>query len=269
MAVFKDYLIINKIKYLNKTILLYFLVPIDGQKKIQKKVSLPDSFQTTQAFEEEEEEEGEEIDEEEEGSDSEYVNEYGSRSDTEEDISENEIDAEDSLVEALKKTNKKEVKRPANEKRKRKPAVQSTVREKRAKTDEQVERTHPPIKPSSSKKIEGASKMPSEDADSEKKKDEKDLPAFSDKNCDYDLFNSAPTNVVCRRIKVANNMIISCRMINQETKNNSYEYAALVFERRTSKDKKFEFNMPLSLIKNVIEALKIIVNENPKFFGSN
>ena len=46
----------------------------------------------------------------------------------------------------------------------------------------------------------------------------------------------------------------------------SYDYAALTFLRKIQNQKAFEFNLPLSLAPNIIEALKLIMKDNPKFF---
>jgi hypothetical protein len=101
----------------------------------------------------------------------------------------------------------------------------------------------------------------------EKKK--KETPVFNDKNLDYNLFSDDPDNVVSKKIKIAKNVILQCSMIdgNDKGKNAAFQdYAALSFLRKTKDEKAFEFNLPLGLAPNIIEALKLIINDNPKFF---
>lgn len=94
-----------------------------------------------------------------------------------------------------------------------------------------------------------------------------ELPAFTDKDVDIDLFHSSPTNVVPVKIKVSSNLIVSCRNVDQaESKNITYDYAAVTIQRKTGTDKMFEFIMPLSLTPRIISAMKLIMRENTKFF---
>lgn len=104
------------------------------------------------------------------------------------------------------------------------------------------------------------------DESGEKKKD---YPDFSDKNVDVDLYNDNPHTVIQKRIKVSDNIVVSCKMIAvNQRQANGFEYAAIVFARKGRADKAFEYNLPLTLAPKVIAALNIIVNENPKFFQS-
>jgi len=101
------------------------------------------------------------------------------------------------------------------------------------------------------------------------KKKTRDTPVFNDKNLDYNLFSSDPDNVVSKKIKISSNVIVQCRMIDgiEKGKNAAFQdYAALSFLRKTKDEKAFEFNLPLGLATNIIEALKLIINDNPKFF---
>jgi len=106
--------------------------------------------------------------------------------------------------------------------------------------------------------------------DKNDKKNKKEPPRFNDKNCDYDLFSNAPGNVIAKKIKLSNTLMMQCRMIDgMEGKagSNSFEYAALVFQRKIKDEKAFEFNLPLNLAPNIIEALKLMIQDNPKFFS--
>lgn len=98
-----------------------------------------------------------------------------------------------------------------------------------------------------------------------KKAVKRSMPSFSDKNCDFDLFNQSSGNVVARKVKLTNSLLITCRMIeanNQLT----YDYPALTFQRKTKGEKMFEFTLPLQMAPKIIEAIDYIVKENPKFF---
>ncbi len=103
-----------------------------------------------------------------------------------------------------------------------------------------------------------------------KKSKKREPPVFNDKNVDYNLFNDAPENVMARKIKISNTVLVTCKMIDAITGGAnaglSYDYAALTFMRKIQNQKAFEFNLPLSLTPNIIEALKLIMKDNPKFF---
>ena len=98
----------------------------------------------------------------------------------------------------------------------------------------------------------------------------REVPLFNDKNLDYNLFNNDPENVVPKKIKISNTVLVTCKMIDSITGGGagglSYDYAALTFLRKIQNQKAFEFNLPLSLAPNIIEALKLIMKDNPKFF---
>lgn len=102
-------------------------------------------------------------------------------------------------------------------------------------------------------------------------KKKREGPVFNDKNLDYNLYCNDPDNVVSKKIKISNNVIMTCRMIDGSEGRKtaavySYDYAALSFLRKTKDEKAFEFNLPLNLAPNIIEAIKLIINDNPKFF---
>jgi hypothetical protein len=109
----------------------------------------------------------------------------------------------------------------------------------------------------------------------DKKKVAREPAAFNDKNLDYNLFSSDPDNVISKKIKIASNVIVTCRMMegNDGRKTASaYEfppYAALSFLRKTKNEMAFEFNLPLVLAPKIIEALKLMMNDNPKFFSKH
>jgi len=86
---------------------------------------------------------------------------------------------------------------------------------------------------------------------------------------DYDLFHNSATNVIPRRIKISNNLVVTCRMVEQiESKNLSNDYPAVTFQRKTAGEKCFEFILPLNLVPKITEAFGIIVKDNSKFFNT-
>lgn len=91
---------------------------------------------------------------------------------------------------------------------------------------------------------------------------------WNDRNCDHDLDDQAATNVHFRKIKIAQNLMLSCKMISAlENKNLHSDYAALVFSRKTNKEKCFDFMVDMRVAERLIKALQIIVDENPVFFN--
>lgn len=261
---------------------------VDGKKKQVKKTRLSMPENASQVFTEEEAcEEGEE-EEDSQAKDSDYeIDETDSESctsgsDSDQDQSEDENDAEVSPAEALKGSNKKQVKKeklPQSKpvKRKSRETTRKDVESKKMKMEsDRKERKHPEGRKQQEVTLNdvGTSKMSGtleDDKGSEKgagKNIKKEALIFSDKNCDYDLFNSAATNVLPKKIKISNNVIVTCRMIDHvEGKFLTYDYAALTFQRKTQNDKMFEFMLPLGLAPRIIEALNIMITNNPKFFG--
>jgi hypothetical protein len=96
-------------------------------------------------------------------------------------------------------------------------------------------------------------------------------PDFNDKNLDYNLYKNDPENVVAKKIKISSTVIVNCRMIeNLGTLTGiSYDYAALSFVKKMAKGKSFEFSLPLNLAHKIIEALKLIIQDNPKYFENH
>jgi hypothetical protein len=128
-------------------------------------------------------------------------------------------------------------------------------------------------KKESSKTTAGNDEEKSFDDDKKGKKVTKKEPAlFNDKNLDYNLIENDANNVISRKIKVSNNLLITCKMIEGSGEGKgglTYDYAALTFQRKTKDEKSFDFNMPLSLCPSIIRALTHIIEDNPKFFSKN
>lgn len=158
------------------------------------------------------------------------------RSDSEESGSEYDEDAPNSPAASMRKTELKEVKKETKKTSSKRKAEDNEEEPKRSKH---------------SKKGEA---------------DVKETQGFGDMEVDLDLYHSAPSNVVPMRIKLANNLILTCKNLDQKDTKIAYDYAALTFQRRTGQDKIFEFNLPMSITPRLMSALKAICTKNHKFF---
>lgn len=250
---------------------------VDGKKKETNKVLHVPKALKDQVSSSEEEEESEEDDDDPDYSENneEGNSESDGRSDSEEDITENEKDAEDvkesTLAEAMTKTSAKQVKKKKPDKnkalpKKRKLSDQSSddKKKKRKLDNERKEKTFA-VDVDESKDQDAK-----DDQQGSKGKGKKEMPAFSDKNVDYDLFHNSATNVVPRRIKLSNNLVVTCRMVEQvESKNITNDYPALTFQRKTAGEKCFEFILPLNLGPKITEAINLIIKDNAKFFANS
>lgn len=220
---------------------------IDGKKKTTKGKQDPESSSSKKK---DQVEEGLVSCEDEEGS------EYEPGSDQEESDQEDESDIEENLVEMIrKKAPNKEIKKTKKRRHDEEdhPNAEEEEEEiivKKVKHDRERKHVETVAAPGTSKK-------------SIKKTE-----VFNDSNLDFDLFKSSPTNVVSRRIRVASNLIVTCRMISQAGNNLSYDYAAITFQRKTQNEKMFEFVIPLNLTPRLVQAMQYIIAENPKFFDA-
>jgi len=221
-------------------------VAIDGKKKTTKGKQDPESSSSKKK---DQVEEGLVSCEDEEGS------EYEPGSDQEESDQEDESDIEENLVEMIrKKAPNKEIKKTKKRRHDEEDHPNAEEEEeiivKKVKHDRERKHVETVAAPGTSKK-------------SIKKTE-----VFNDSNLDFDLFKSSPTNVVSRRIRVASNLIVTCRMISQAGNNLSYDYAAITFQRKTQNEKMFEFVIPLNLTPRLVQAMQYIIAENPKFFDA-
>lgn len=102
----------------------------------------------------------------------------------------------------------------------------------------------------------------------ETKKNGKKFVPWNDKNVDLDLNRDSANNVVQRRIVLSRTCIVSCKMISQtEAKALFSDYAALLFQKRTSNGGTYDFTLDLKLAERLIEALQHIIAANPRFFN--
>ena len=156
---------------------------------------------------------------------------------------------------------KEDAKRKTALLKRKKKALESKIKPKKIKKDDENDKLKKEKKKSSKEK-DGKN-------DSTEAGEKKELPDFSDKNVDFNLYHDDPQKVNLKRIKISDSVIVSCKMIQvNQRQSNSFEYPAIVFARKGRTDKAFEYNLPLNLAPKVIAALNIIVKENPKFFQS-
>ena len=209
---------------------------------------------------EEEEEEGsskEEEDDEEPSKDSE-----GS-SGSEAEASEQETSVRKAMMKRKRKFVERKSKTPAK-KPKQSPSTSSSKTRKVPKvTDSQAPPNEPAI-------IEEKS-HPGEEKEDEKddkkatlRSGKKEYKLFNDKNLDVD-FHKDPDSIISRRIRLNGNYIVTCKTI-QLNGDGAFDYAALIIEKKMKDQRCFEFNIPLNLAPRLIDAVKEIMKENPRFF---
>jgi len=227
-------------------------VPVEDAKKKTKSVEIIETDDEVD-LSEEEEEEVEETEASSEESDNNTDNDEADPegADSDEDWSQEKNDK------------KEDAKRKAALlKRKRKAVEKKTPSKKIKKSDDDVKGKNDKKNAKGKEKVE----KKEETTAGEKKKE---LPDFSDKNVDVNLYNDDPNTVTLKRIKVSENVVVSCKMISVNQKQaNGFDYAAIVFARKGKTEKAFEYNLPLNLAPKLVTALNIIIKENPKFFQS-
>lgn len=120
------------------------------------------------------------------------------------------------------------------------------------------------------------SKLETEIGIADDKNKEKDLGGkkksvflFNDKNVDVNLFNEAPQNIVERKIKLSNNLILQCHVIDGSEIKAAYnnDFPALTFVKKVKDGKAFQFSIPLNLGPTIQNAIQIMVTSNPQFFS--
>ena len=95
----------------------------------------------------------------------------------------------------------------------------------------------------------------------------KEYKMFNDKNLDID-FHKDPDSIVGRRIRLNGSYIITCKTIQMNGNGDTgFDYAAVIIEKKMKDSRCFEFNFPLTLAPRMIDGLKEIIKENPKFFN--
>ena len=228
-------------------------MPIENEKK---------KFKTPE-FVESDESDQEEVSEEEE--EEAYETEESDNDNTDDDEVDDAGAESDSTWNTDKNEKEEDAKRKASLLKRKKKAVEHKNVKKIKKNPEELK-----IKKNKKKIAKPEEKKAEENSITGEKKKQNELPDFSDKNVDVDLYHEDTQRVIQKRIKITDNIIVSCKMISvNQRQANGFEYAGLVFARKGRADKAFEYNLPLNLTPKIIAALNIIVTENPKFFQKN
>ena len=158
-------------------------------------------------------------------------------------------------LESSKKVNAKKMKE--EEKIVSSTSSDSGVETKEGKGEQQYETKHPDIDSVVDEK------------DEKKRGGKKEAKKFNDRNCDYNLFENDPCNVIQKKCKLSNSLNMVCKMVDAADgkSGQTYEYASLVFEKKSRNDSVFEFGIPLSLAPTIIRGLQLMMDDNPKFFS--
>ena len=265
--------IFNHFKNISQTF-IFLVLP----QKDEKKEVLPVSEDSSS--ESEEEEEGEE--ENSQIPDEELVTSPESSSESEEEIavrdaklkrkrkqvSQNKETKKQKLEKSLKeKKEKKKTKKSAKPVEKPAPSTSNEKSEGEKTTPIMNENQHGEIS-DTTKPIMVENQHGEISDTSNSKKPKKESPIFNDKKIDLNLFDNDPENVVEKRIILNKSTILMCKNTEASTAGNApnFDFAALVFQKKTKDSRAFEFTLPMSLTGRLIEGLQYIVKENPKFF---
>jgi hypothetical protein len=112
-----------------------------------------------------------------------------------------------------------------------------------------------------------------EKGESEKaeKTDGKKMKLFAERRVDVNLFNNDPENVIPTTVKINNNLLLSCQMVESNPtmggSSAAFDFAALILTKKTKGDKTFDFQIPLGCTNRILEGCKIIMEKNPTFFS--
>ena len=104
------------------------------------------------------------------------------------------------------------------------------------------------------------------------KKTKKVVPSFDSGKVDFNLHTEDPTNINNRTVQISSGLKMQCKMMSGlqsfTTKINYPDWAALAFIKKIKDDKVFEFNVPLKDAPKIMEGIKLLIKENPRFFDS-
>lgn len=99
-------------------------------------------------------------------------------------------------------------------------------------------------------------------------KAEKKETLFDVSDVDYNLYTAAPQNIVEKKIMLGNNLLVLSKMMEAAgDKGQTYEYAAISFQRKLKSQKAYTFNIPLNLAPTLIRALELIMSDNKTYFA--
>lgn len=267
------YLLYCCYKFTLQQAILIFSIVYNGKKEKESVKPFQDeeaeeASQSESENENEEEEEGEVVSSDEEDPHSD------DGSDSEEDGPENQgnakavpksslkasksvVDPQPSVSKAMKDATKKTSK-PKSDSKKSGGKKRSHEEAKSSKKKDEKEVQHP--------KVDAEATKPSAAAEKKKKKGEALM--FTEDDVTFNLYKASPQNLVFTKVQLSKNLMITCRMVEQEGRGGqpSYEYPALIFQRKTADNRCYETSYALSMLPTMIEALKIVMEENKSFF---
>ena len=128
----------------------------------------------------------------------------------------------------------------------------SKTKENRKKNEEKKTKMKAPRKTVEKKD----SKKPSQTASKKRKKVETD---FDDTDVSIDMTREA---VSVKKIKLQSNLMLVRRMIHVDEGGKKWSYPGLVFVRKMKDSKAFEFNLPIAISDNLVEAIKVLNNKD-------
>jgi len=268
------YLLYCCYKFTLQQAILIFSIVYNGKKEKESVKSFQDeeaeeASQSESENENEEEEEGEVVSSDEEDPHSD------NGSDSEEDGPENQgnaknvprsslkasksvVDPQPSVSKAMKDATKKASKPKPDSKKSGKKRSHEEAKSSKKKDEREVQ--HP--------KVDAEDAKPPAAAEKRKKKGEAVM--FTEDDVTFNLYRASPQNLVFTKVQLSKNLMLTCRMIEQEGRGGqpSYEYPALIFQRKTADNKCYENSYAMSMCPTIMEGLKIIMKENKSFFQS-
>lgn len=142
--------------------------------------------------------------------------------------------------------------------------IQQPIRTKRVKTQEKRSKQEPITHVEQSNKHEKSG----ENFDVTKDEQKRPETLFDDSNLDYNLYAMAPQNIVEKKIMLGNNLLVISKMMEASgDKGQTYEYAAISFQRKLKSQKAYTFNLSLNMAPTIIRALELIMDANKTYFA--
>lgn len=141
-------------------------------------------------------------------------------------------------------------------------SIPQPIRTKRVKRSKQEILTQVEVEQSNKHEKSG------ENFDAAKDEQKRPETLFDDSNLDYNLYAMAPQNIVEKKIMLGNNLLVVSKMMEASgDKGQTYEYAAISFQRKLKSQKAYTFNLSLNMAPTIIRALELIMEANKTYFA--
>lgn len=239
------------------------MTKIDGKKKANRNLEMQLSSDSAG----EEDVEYKPTKSEEEASESENQETSGEESNDDEDESSQSAKGTNTKEGKKKKTNRSPMKRTNSEKSAEKSDPPSKKKKTETKKKPQEE-TKEETKEQKQKEVgEGDDEI--KGADVKGKKGSKAYPDYNDDECDEDLSSNDKSMIVNKKIKISTGCHVQSTTITSGETKLGYDYGAIVITRKIKDNKAFAFNLPISLLPALVQALTIIRKANVKFLGED